>query len=98
LIAATFGTVTAAMFPGPDLRVRADEALAATGLDTLEIIARLRASDVSTSTLEALRITTDQLCSEYPHQPSDQLRIAGQDWLRRTMPLLEGQTGAAARP
>jgi hypothetical protein len=91
MIAKTFGTVTAAMFPSPGLRHRNDAALAPTGLDTLEIVARLRASDVSSSTLDALRITTDQLCSEYPHEPSDRLRIEGQQWLRRTLPLLEGR-------
>jgi hypothetical protein len=57
-------------------------------MDTLEVISRLRASDVSESTLEALRITADRLCSEYPFMPSEQLRVEGQQWLRRITHLL----------
>jgi hypothetical protein len=91
LLAKTFGTVTAVLFPSPRLRDRTAGALASAGLDTLEIVARLRSSDVSASTLEAMRVTTDQLCCAYPHESSDQLRQEGQQWLHRMLPILEGR-------
>jgi len=87
LIAKAFGTVTAAMFPE---RRRLDaELLAETGLDTVEMMARLRASDVSTATLEALRITADRLCCDYPHAPALELRAEGVEWLKRITGLLD---------
>ncbi|WUD72192.1 XRE family transcriptional regulator [Streptomyces sp. NBC_00510] len=52
-------------------------------METLDILSRLQASDVDNATLDALRITADRLCSEYPHLPSDQLAIEGRQWLRR---------------
>ncbi|MBX6724061.1 MAG: XRE family transcriptional regulator, partial [Dactylosporangium sp.] len=91
LIARTFGTVTAAFFPRPGISDVDSELLAGTGLDTLEIVARLRASDVSPATLDALRITADRLCSEYPYMASDQLLVEGRAWLRRITALLDGR-------
>ncbi|MET7373534.1 helix-turn-helix domain-containing protein [Micromonospora arida] len=89
LIAKTFGTVTAAFFP-PAVRHDADaELIAGTGMETVEILARLRTSDVSNATLEALRITADRLCSEYPYMSSDQLRVEGRAWLRRITALMD---------
>ncbi len=89
LIAKTFGTVTTALFPLAGRRDADPELLAGTGLDTLEIIARLRASDVSPVTLEGLHITADRLCSEYPYESAPQLRVEGQAWLRRITGLLD---------
>lgn len=89
LIAKTFGTVTAAIFTLP--RRRDAGVLAASGMDTLEIVSRLRVSDVNASTLDALAIRKDQLCSEYPHLPAEQLRSEGQEWLNRMTALLEGR-------
>lgn len=89
LIAKTFGTVTAAFFP-PATPHEADAALiAGTGMETVEILARLRSSDVSTATLEALRITADRLCCEYPYMESEQLRVEGRAWLRRITALMD---------
>lgn len=89
LVAKTFGTVTAAFFP-PERKVDPDtDLIIATGMDTLEIVSRLRVSDVSPATLDALRITADRLCSEYPYMPSAQLRIEGQAWLKRITALLD---------
>ncbi|WP_433315884.1 XRE family transcriptional regulator [Micromonospora chersina] len=81
LIAKTFGTVTAAFFP-PTTPHDA-ELIAGTGMETVEILARLRSSDVSNATLEALRITADRLCCEYPYMAPEQLRVEGRAWLRR---------------
>jgi tetratricopeptide (TPR) repeat protein len=89
LLAKTFGTVTAAFFPRSTGRDADAGILAATGLDTLEIVSRLRASDVSQVTLDALRITADRLCSEYPYMASDELHAEGQAWLRRLTTLLD---------
>jgi hypothetical protein len=89
LIAATFGTVTAALFP-PAHRTSIDsELIGGTGLDTLEIVARLRASDVSAPVIEALHITADRLCSDYPHLAPEQLCAEGQTWLRRITEVLD---------
>jgi tetratricopeptide (TPR) repeat protein len=95
LIAKTFGTATAAFFPTPSRRDLDVELLSGAGMDTLEVLARMRASDVSASTLEALRITADKLCCEYPYMPSAQLRVEGTAWLRRITQLLGGKTTLA---
>ncbi|MEF9913296.1 MULTISPECIES: XRE family transcriptional regulator [unclassified Streptomyces] len=87
VIAATFGTVTHALFPAPSRRDGDREILAASGMETLEIVSRLNRSDVDNATLDALRITTDRLCSEYPYMPSAQLLIEGRQWLRRVVEL-----------
>lgn len=88
LIAQMFGTVTAALFPEPE-PARNSAILAASGMSTMEIVSRVRSSSVDNSTLDALRITADQLCCEYAYMPSGQLRIEGQQWLRRITGLLE---------
>ncbi|MFD9860833.1 XRE family transcriptional regulator [Streptomyces alboflavus] len=87
LIAAVFGTVTHALFPAPSRRDGGAEVLAVSGMETLEIVSRLNRSDVDAATLDALRITTDRLCSEYPYMPSEQLLIEGRQWLRRVVDL-----------
>ncbi|MEV8052457.1 tetratricopeptide repeat protein [Streptomyces bacillaris] len=87
IIAAMFGTVTHALFPAPPRRDGDREILAASGMETLEIVSRLNRSDVDNATLDALRITTDRLCSEYPFMPSGQLLIEGRQWLRRVVDL-----------
>jgi hypothetical protein len=87
IIAATFGTVTAALFPEPGRRNGDKEIFVASGMETLEIVSRLNRSDIDSATLEALRITTDRLCSEYPFMPSEQLLIEGRQWLRRVVEL-----------
>ncbi|MEV5764827.1 XRE family transcriptional regulator [Micromonospora sp. NPDC052213] len=89
LIAKTFGTVTAAFFPPATSHEADAELIAATGMETVEILARLRSSDVSTATLEALRITADRLCCEYPYMASEQLHVEGRAWLRRITALMD---------
>jgi len=90
LIAKTFGTVTAAFFPPEGRRDDQDgQLIAATGMNTLEVVSRLRASDVSPATLEALRITADRLCCEYPYMEPEHLWVEGQGWLRRLTDLLD---------
>jgi hypothetical protein len=91
LIARTFGTVTTALFPHEGRRDGEAEVRAISGTDTLEIVSRLRASDLNAATLDALRITVDRLCSEYPYVSSEALRAEGQQWLRRITELLDGR-------
>jgi hypothetical protein len=83
IIAATFGTVTHAMFPVPPRRDADTDVLAMTGMDTLELVSRLQRSDLDDATLDGLRIMADRLCSEYPFMPADQLLTEGRAWLRR---------------
>ncbi|MEV2278537.1 XRE family transcriptional regulator [Nocardiopsis sp. NPDC049922] len=82
LIAAVFGTVTTSIFPVEGRRDASAE-LAVTGMETYDILSRLQTSDIDSSMLEALHITTDRLASEYPYMPSDQLLVEGRQWLRR---------------
>ncbi|MER5617569.1 XRE family transcriptional regulator [Streptomyces sp. NPDC002215] len=82
-IAATFGTTTFAFFPVDGQRDGRAEIQAVSGMDTVDIVSRLRASDVDAATLDALRITTDRLCTEYAHAPAEQLLIEGKAWLGR---------------
>ena len=89
IIAATFGTVTHAVFPVPP-RSDASDVLAMSGMDTLELVSRLQRSDLDQATLDGLRIMADRLCSEYPFMPADQLLIEGRQWLRR-ITALQGQ-------
>ncbi len=82
IIAATFGTVTHAFFPVPPRRDN-NSVLAVAGMDTLELVSRIQRSDLDNATLDGLRIMADQLCSEYPFMPSDQLLTEGRAWLRQ---------------
>jgi tetratricopeptide (TPR) repeat protein len=83
IIAKTFGTVTHAMFPVPPRRDANAEILAESGLDTVELVARLQRSDMDDATLNAVRIMADSLCCEYASTPADQLLVQGRSWLRR---------------
>jgi hypothetical protein len=91
LIAQAFGTVTAAIWPVPGSRDADAELVAGTGMDTLEVLTRLRASSMDAATLDSLRITVDRLCSEYPHLPARQLLAEGRTWLRRITTMLDRQ-------
>jgi tetratricopeptide (TPR) repeat protein len=83
LIAAAFGTVTHAIFPPTGRHEGSADILAASGMDTLELVSRMQSSDVDNATFDALRLTADQLCSDYPFVASDTLLIEGKNWLRR---------------
>lgn len=92
LIAASFGTVAAAIWPVTSRASGHSRELAeVTGLTTLDVVTRLRASAVDQPTIDALRITADQLCTDYPHLPTDQLLVEGRAWLHRISSLLSAQ-------
>ncbi len=90
IIAAAFDTVTAAFFPKARPS-RDDELLSSIGMDTLEFLGRLRMSDVSAATLDAIRITAERLCCEYPCADPHDLHTEGTTWLRRITSLLDGR-------
>lgn len=90
LIARSFNTVTAAFFPDQE-RARRDAELAEShGQDTFTIVQRLQRSDIDGATLDALRITIDQLCCDYATVPSHQLIEQGHRWLHHVSGLLAG--------
>lgn len=91
LLARTFGTVTASLFP-PAVAAGRRSAPAVDREDTLDLVARVRASDVDDATVEALAVTVDRLCSDYPHASAEVLRAEGQEWLRRLSGLLDGRS------
>jgi hypothetical protein len=52
------------------LNDRSGSVVTGTGMDTLEVLTRLRGSSIDGAVLEGLRITVDRLCSEYPYLPA----------------------------
>ena len=90
LIARTFGTVTAAFFPEQEKQRRERELSKTHGQDTLTIVSRLQRSDIDSATIDALRITVDQLCCDYANVPSEQLIVQGRQWLENVAGLLNG--------
>ncbi|MPZ62324.1 MAG: XRE family transcriptional regulator [Propionibacteriales bacterium] len=85
-IAETFGTVTQDLFPTE--RSGDSQLIDAAGMDTAELIARLRRSTIDDATLRAVRVTADRLCTEYRYRASGELRTEGHSWLRRVTRLL----------
>ena len=73
IIAAVFGTPRHAMFPTPPRRDPDEDLVALSGMDTLELGGRLQRSDMDKAALDAVRITADRLCREYPHQSAEDL-------------------------
>ena len=69
-----------------------DEVLVAnTGMDTLELIRRVRASAIDPATIDALDITIEQLCCDYPHADARELILAGKEWLGKMTELLNNR-------
>lgn len=67
---------------------RDDVLVAATGMDTLELLRRVRTSSIDASTVDALNITVEQLCCDYSHADAQELMTAGKRWLGRVTELL----------
>lgn len=89
IIAAAFGTVRHAIFPAPGGGNASSNVIAVSGMDTLDLVSRLHASDVDQATLDAVRVIADQLCREYPYKPGEQLLHEAQTWLGRLGQLQE---------
>jgi transcriptional regulator with XRE-family HTH domain len=93
LIAAAFGSVSAAVF-GPDSMVPSPTTGAPGAMQsdsTLDLVERLRRSDVDRASLDTLAITVERLCSEYASMPSGDLRIEAQAWMTKLVGLLNGR-------
>lgn len=98
IIARTLGTVSAAIFgpgedkvPVPVAAPASTDLLSTHGMHTLEIVSRLRRSDVDAVTLDAVRVTVDRLCCEYPYMSSAELRREGRQWLAHLTRLLDSK-------
>jgi transcriptional regulator with XRE-family HTH domain len=72
-------------------RAREDMLIAATGMDTLELLHRVRASAINQSTVDALDITVEQLCCDYAHADAEALVDTGKRWLSIVTELLENR-------
>ncbi len=61
--------------------------------ETAELLERVRASDVSTPTIDALQVTAFELCCEYGWQSERHLRTEGLRWLHEVVRLLRRPVG-----
>lgn len=62
--------------------------IVSTGMDTLELLQRVRQSSVDSSTIDALDITVEQLCCDYPSADARELVTTGKEWLGKITGLL----------
>src|SRR5699024_2362559 len=85
-IARMFGSVPAAYFAEPDERDESSVQLSDD--ETVDLVARLRASRVDDETVEALRTTVDRLCTDYSTADPYDLRSQATGWLRRSTDVL----------
>ena len=93
LIAATFGTVIESIFPSKRLplpRQTNDERLLIhSGMDTHELVQRIRRSSIDNTTLDALELTVEQLCCDYASRDANELITESRNWLSRITHLLD---------
>jgi tetratricopeptide (TPR) repeat protein len=57
-------------------------------MDTLELLRRMRASAVDSSTIDAISITVEQLCCDYSNADARELIATGKEWLGKMTELL----------
>jgi transcriptional regulator with XRE-family HTH domain len=93
LIAATFGTVVESIFGSERMPYRPTQSddllIARSGMDTHELVQRIRRSSVDNVTLDALALTVEQLCCEYAMRHPTDLIADGRAWLARITRLLD---------
>ena len=91
LIAATLGTVVESIFPGPRSPRPSYEQqlLSRSGMDTHELVQRIRRPSVDNTTLDALSITVEQLCCDYASRDARELIVESREWLTRITCLLD---------
>ncbi|GAA5119954.1 hypothetical protein [Haloechinothrix salitolerans] len=94
LLAAIYGTVSDSLFgetrskivlPGEPVD---DWLIAQAGMDTMEILQRIRRPSINDSTVDALSLKIEQLCCEYPYADPRDLIIRGREWLNKLTQLL----------
>jgi tetratricopeptide (TPR) repeat protein len=92
IIAATIGTVVESIFgeprPAPS-RTTDDVLIVRSGMDTHELVQRIRQSSVNDSTLDALNLTVEQLCCDYVSASPHELIATSRDWLSQLTRLLD---------
>jgi len=92
LIAATFGTVVDSIFAEPRpvrQRTTDDVLIVRSGMDTHELVQRIRQSSVNDNALDALGLTVEQLCCDYASSDPWQLIDTSREWLNRLTRLLD---------
>lgn len=95
LIASLFNSVSGALFANPrDPRQLLSHAVSDEA-DTTDLLSRLQRSSVDAASLEALRLTADRLCSDYPYVAAHQLLVESRGWLTRVGDMLESRVTLA---
>ena len=93
IIAAAFGTVAESIFPSPRMPVAhntTDELLLTrSGMDTHELVQRIRRSSTDDTTLDALQLTIEQMCCDYARIDPATLISESREWLARITGLLD---------
>lgn len=93
LIAAMFGTVVESIFPSKRLplprQTKDERLLSQSGMDTHELVQRIRCSSIDNTTLDALELTVEQLCCDYASRDANELITESRDWLSRITHLLD---------
>lgn len=94
LIAATFGTVVESIFhPSSVIKKPIDSnelLIAKSGMNTHELVQRLRHSTLDNPTLDALHLTVEQLCCDYGNRDAGEVANEAREWLRSITQLLGG--------
>lgn len=91
LIAATIGTVVESIFGetrSAPPRTTDEVLVVRSGMDTYELVQRIRQSSITNSTLDALHLTVEQLCCDYVSSDPGELIAISRDWLSRLNRLL----------
>lgn len=93
LIAATFGTVVESIFPSKRIplpqQTNDERLISQSGMDTHELVQRIRRPSIDNTTLDALEITVERLCCEYASRDTDGLIAESREWLSRVTHLLD---------
>ncbi len=93
IIAATIGTVVESIFGDHRAPTRAQTTdkilIMRSGMDTHELVQRIRQSSVTDSTLDALELTVEQLCCDYVNRDPITLITESREWLARLTHLLD---------
>ncbi len=92
IIAATIGSVVDSIFDEPRVtrpRTTDDILIVRSGMDTHELVQRIRQSSVNDSTLDALNLTVEQLCCDYVSSDPQHLITTSREWLNQLTRLLD---------
>jgi hypothetical protein len=82
---ASNSTASSSQLRGEDLLI------ASTGMDTSELLARMRSSSINEASVDALNITVEQMCCDYAHSDARELITSGRSWLKDVTELLDNR-------